>query len=831
MPVSEKGKSSRKSEAYPDVMMQTEAKLLSLSRKGRLGENGSSENSAGSGVEPTSLPADCVGFGLSGGGIRSATFCLGFFQGLAKLGLLRKIDFLSTVSGGGYFGSFYTRLFTRKEVDGIDFVENVLDRQGAGKRAEEKKNRPGEEAKPSRLDSGSVFRWLRENGRYLSPNGSGDLLLGGAVLLRNLLAIHIVLGVFFLFQFLLGQGIRTCIAMFTWGRWEGLWKKLDFELIARFPGELFVWVSPFGIFALALLVFWAGPCGWAYWLVGALPQEEQDTNPLLQTIKVRAPFFSLIAIFVAALVTALWPGETGVGSYWQDFLWNPRRFLSTGVVGVAVGALVLVKLANKRAQMLFALEVKKAEKSNVPPENNGLGKYEELFKDNLGRNWLSERLKVALVAVMAVFLYAVIDSFGQTLYLLMKGSADQMKDKSTLVSWIGGVWAALLALSPYVTRIAKALGWSESDTRPSGLKNALLAAVALALAGFILVTFNIASHAIAWKLQRPPVAMKVSKKAPTPARLELTFALVGLAGGDGQKIKYAESSPSVTKEGPAIKAARSKGVLFLTLAFTLVLSILFGHSWPFVNRSSHLPLYSARLIRAYLGASNPLRHDRKRKDGAVTRVMVGDDINTHDYWPWPNPDGEKKDPSSLFKKGTPLHLINVTINETIDGESQIQQQDRKGVGMALGPSGISAGVRHHVVFHEEEGSKEEKEGGRQTAKEQKTTVFPPENDEFRMFDLHKGVFQGERHPIGHWLAISGAAFSTGLGSRTSLGLSLLTGIGNIRLGFWWNSGFDRKKMEENRAEKKREEMKRASAAETSPGEERNKNKKERGCPR
>ena len=35
--------------------------------------------------------------------------------------------------------------------------------------------------------------YLRENGRYLSPNGSGDSLLAGAVVLRNWLAIQLVL--------------------------------------------------------------------------------------------------------------------------------------------------------------------------------------------------------------------------------------------------------------------------------------------------------------------------------------------------------------------------------------------------------------------------------------------------------------------------------------------------------------------------------------------------------------------------------------------------------------------------------------------------------------
>lgn len=43
---------------------------------------------------------------LSGGGIRSATFNLGVLQGLARLGVLKETDYLSTVSGGGYIGSW-----------------------------------------------------------------------------------------------------------------------------------------------------------------------------------------------------------------------------------------------------------------------------------------------------------------------------------------------------------------------------------------------------------------------------------------------------------------------------------------------------------------------------------------------------------------------------------------------------------------------------------------------------------------------------------------------------------------------------------------------------
>src|SRR5437868_14215694 len=43
---------------------------------------------------------------ISGGGIRSATFALGALQGLARLKWLDKFHYLSTVSGGGYIGSW-----------------------------------------------------------------------------------------------------------------------------------------------------------------------------------------------------------------------------------------------------------------------------------------------------------------------------------------------------------------------------------------------------------------------------------------------------------------------------------------------------------------------------------------------------------------------------------------------------------------------------------------------------------------------------------------------------------------------------------------------------
>ena len=62
------------------------------------------------------LDINRFGLALSGGGIRSATINLGFLKTLNLFDLLRKADYLSTVSGGGYTGS-YIQATLRNEGD------------------------------------------------------------------------------------------------------------------------------------------------------------------------------------------------------------------------------------------------------------------------------------------------------------------------------------------------------------------------------------------------------------------------------------------------------------------------------------------------------------------------------------------------------------------------------------------------------------------------------------------------------------------------------------------------------------------------------------------
>lgn len=72
------------------------------------------------------LKKNLVGLALSGGGIRSATFCLGLAQAMHKFRLLRIFDYLSTVSGGGYLGGWWSAYLARPQFTVIE-IKNLDD--------------------------------------------------------------------------------------------------------------------------------------------------------------------------------------------------------------------------------------------------------------------------------------------------------------------------------------------------------------------------------------------------------------------------------------------------------------------------------------------------------------------------------------------------------------------------------------------------------------------------------------------------------------------------------------------------------------------------------
>ncbi len=84
-----------------------DAELRNIKDRREVYRNDSLSNQESS---PNTIKTTLVGLAFSGGGIRSAAFNLGFLQAAFTSGLIRHIDYLSTVSGGGYIASYYTSL-------------------------------------------------------------------------------------------------------------------------------------------------------------------------------------------------------------------------------------------------------------------------------------------------------------------------------------------------------------------------------------------------------------------------------------------------------------------------------------------------------------------------------------------------------------------------------------------------------------------------------------------------------------------------------------------------------------------------------------------------
>jgi hypothetical protein len=140
-----------------------------------------------------------VGLALSGGGIRSATFNLGLLQGLANQGLLRLIDYVSAVSGGGYIGGWLAACVARG--GGLKKFEKQLQTgtpprpnpaEGAtvgARRADHAPARAGDREPPALLH-------LRTYSNYLTPRRgflSADTWVLWASYLRNFLLNQMVL--------------------------------------------------------------------------------------------------------------------------------------------------------------------------------------------------------------------------------------------------------------------------------------------------------------------------------------------------------------------------------------------------------------------------------------------------------------------------------------------------------------------------------------------------------------------------------------------------------------------------------------------------------------
>lgn len=334
-------------------------------------------------VHQKTLPADTLGLALSGGGVRSAAFGLGVLQSLARGNWLRRVDFLSTVSGGGYIGAFLGRFFDLCDKPGG--LTGAVPNRAAGA-AQDRVNRDLRDARSPAVS------WLRQHANYLSPTGLGETATNVAGFWRNLLAVYVVLGLFVFAVF----GVLNAIGYFhpagaTASLFGDVVSVLT-PLTAQLPPA---WVGPW--VKLTELILWltVAPLMAAYWLVSQdLP--EAFIGPVL----------SVAALLAVALLLA------------------------------TASPLTLIVLAAGVLWALAAWAAVRRKEGHADPFNP--------IRLLLSRSILTRWLAFWLAAAVVLGVFALVDGLGRWLARLMfKGGLTP----GNVIGWFLSAGLAVLALA------------------------------------------------------------------------------------------------------------------------------------------------------------------------------------------------------------------------------------------------------------------------------------------------------------------------------------------------------------------------------------------------
>ncbi len=412
---------------------------------------------------------------------------------------------------------------------------------------------------------------------------------------------------------------------------------------------------------LVMALFWVVPPGAAYWMFHLPEPPPQEKGVVVGQTGHLVSVAAIVAMLLLFAAAGLVAGAFAEHRYWGAIIglaylpqvlgfafwaarvkFPPRGRLPQPGVQEAPNGRPWSPAADARAKYIVSLE------------------DDRLVRGDQARNWLSAMLRTALAATLAMCAFGLIDSAGQMLYTLHFCVEGPL---------LGGVYGALLAAAPVAHWVTTSLLADKKD-RPLPISLNLLAGAGAALVIITALTgLDMFSHAIAYGFQfpaDPPAAVMCAEFGTLDGKMTLEGSRRGLRPLASALLIAALFSFFVG--GSRRRRASSGATVFL-------------------NRTSLHPIYTSRLILAYLGASNKIRYGDTM---GVNEVLSGDDISQERYWFAPE--------KFFYPNGAPVHLVNMTLSETIGGESQIKQGDGKGLGMSLGPAGLSVGVRHHAVL-------------------------------------------------------------------------------------------------------------------------------------
>jgi hypothetical protein len=651
--------------------------------------------------------ADIPGIAISGGGIRSAVFSLGVLQCLAQRDKLKEIGYLSTVSGGSYLGAFYGSLFVP------DDVRQGAPRVAADNYAEAARSaatRVDPNTKPKPKTSVTPIEYLRNNCNYLVPNGLDDVLQSIAFSARNWFALQYVIGV-------------SVLAIILWLNWLEMlpWIKALLPANLPLPGLKSVanaesngWTFP-AVLGLATVILIISPLSRAYWLTQNLAQDLRST-------------FKALPAMTLALVAFLAVGAIGMAvshHRMYPFEWTLSEKAVVGWASAIIVSQFLAFFCLRLAWMYTRRDRQTGKKWFRGAKSRIIrGSDSRPFVDRL-RNALTNAYTTAPTFRSGTLLTG---PFQLTLWFFALAIID-----------CGGSY-----LERWLTEHA-------AQTTSNNLATTALATTALATGGvWTLGRFLLAkSDAMEKAYKRIPKIILASVAAFTASVSTLllwsTLAHIAVARVEQSYV------PPLSVFGKYSDFA----ILSIICIVMLLIMIFDGLCIQFLNLSTYQRLYSTRLTRAFLGASNRTRLDNSDQRD-VTSLVSGDSIAMGQYY----------DKAIC----APVHLINATINKTVDWDSSLVHRGARGLSMCVGPAGIAVGATLGVLTCDWKSADD---------------VSTPAVHELDAKETH-GIWL-ESLTLGDWIAISGAAVSTGLGHMTRAGYSLLLGIANIRLGYWWDT--------------------------------------------
>lgn len=728
---------------------------------------------------------------FSGGGIRSATFNLGVLQGLAACRLLTRIDLLSTVSGGGYIGSWLLAWLHRLSESPEPTGNSVQEAQSLLS--------PHQQHSVRDIEAEPVQR-LRDYTNYLTPRVGSfsldlwtDLALVARNLTLNLLALTLALLVLVSFPVILFEG---------------------FKIVAGFEGDLKT--DPRIQLSAATIAFLLQV---SMTLVTRNVAKGQGHRSDGSTRWVARPESIRLLIVVPLLCAAFIASARLYGRnpppadeyiswmFWGAvillWLWGSAWILGLGISIVARQCRALARLA-RSAFAIFRSPRRRAnavESYGLDAEASHDSADEEPSRPSIGewirrkeiRKWIKQdvvEIKSDVRPLLSrstlggtAIAVLVAGSVGGVLYFLL----------ARLLAQDGGGWAPatafvvgpLLTVLMWVLTTGLGVGfvgkqYSEGTREWFSRLNGDLVRLAL-----LLTIFTGLATPEFWAVvsARPWVSTiqweGLREYAPTIATAAWALVsalgiLLGRRANTGVSTRWLVSvSPYVFIVGLILLVAwmfkdltdwsmdnvmhqkASRIVVEAAIATTCgVLALLL--SWRLgANTFSLHALYRNRLIRAYLGASNASRSEHPftgfdELDDAVdiSKLLVGSRGKEN---------GDGGGPRNPYVG--PYPIINSTLN--LLAGRRLAWQHRKSVPFTISP--LYSGYHYDAT--------KEAQGGSQSAALEKHAYR-----DSRRF--------GKRLSLGTAMAISGAAASPGMGQLSSPALSFLLTVFNVRLGWW-----------------------------------------------